>query len=216
MSSLTLTMHLKRMPHGWTLLFGAEGRKRLMTAGHSSFAFYSLLSLVAMEEDIKSDLPVVLLGRTAESAVSSRQKALALHQLGRVMLARKQYSEAQDYFSSAVAAGHVYSRASVARAKFKSGHRIAAYAEGSTLLSVEKPAGWAYEEMALYCGGKEKQGFLETATELDSTLLYPYKFRAAALMDEQKVHLAIVEIPSVLGFKVTPDCSKLELGRGTA
>ncbi|CAM6098300.1 unnamed protein product [Calypogeia fissa] len=169
MSSLTLTMHLKRTPHGWSLFFGAEGRKRLMTVGHLSFAFYSLLSLVAMEEDIKSDLPVVLLGRTAESAVSSRQKALALHQLGRVML-----------------------------------------------LSIEKPAGWAYQEMALYSGGKEKRGFLETATELDPTLLYPYKYRAAALMDEQKVHLAIVEIPSVLGFKVTPDYLELELGRGMA
>ncbi|CAM6086672.1 unnamed protein product [Calypogeia fissa] len=203
---LPLSLHNVQMG---SLLFGAEGRKRLMTVGHSSFAFYSLLSQVAMEEDIKSDLSVVLLERTAECAVSSRQKALALHQLGCVMLARKQYSEAQDYFSGAVAAGHVYSRAGVARAKFKSGHRIAAYAEASTLLSIEKPAGWAYQEMALYCGGKEKLGFLETATELDPTLLYPYKYRAAALMDEQKVHLAIVEINRVLGFKVTPDSLEL-------
>ncbi|CAM6098271.1 unnamed protein product [Calypogeia fissa] len=30
MSSLTLTMHLKRTSHGWSLLFGAEGRKRFL------------------------------------------------------------------------------------------------------------------------------------------------------------------------------------------
>ncbi|CAM6089530.1 unnamed protein product [Calypogeia fissa] len=109
-----------------------------MTVGHSSFSFYSLLSLVAMEEDIKSDLPVVLLGRTAESAVSSRQKARRSEDSWRLP-----QSLTQLWFTS-------------------------------------------------------------------------YKYRAAALMDEQKVHLAIVEIPSVLGYKVTPDCSELELGRGTA
>ncbi|KAG6554555.1 hypothetical protein Mapa_003934 [Marchantia paleacea] len=196
-------------PQIGTLLYRPEGRKRFQMVGHSSFALYSLLSQVAMEEDIKSDLSVVLLERAVECAVSSRQKALALHQLGCVTLSRKQYIEAQEFFTGAANEGHVYSRAGIARAKYKRGLRLAAFADASSILSTDKPAGWMYSERSLYCDGKDKLADLNKATELDPTLLYPYKYRSASLMDEQKVEPAIVEINRVLGFKVTPDCLEL-------
>ncbi|KAH9312098.1 hypothetical protein KI387_027133 [Taxus chinensis] len=50
---------------------------------------------------------------------------------------------------------------------------------------------------------------LNMATELDPTLPYPYRFRVAALMDENKVCIAIAEINRILGFKVSPKCLEL-------
>eukprot|EP01018_Ginkgo_biloba_P000937 Gb_10448 [translate_table: standard] len=196
-------------PQVLSLLCKSEGRKRLAMVGHSSFALYSLLSQVAMEEDMKSDTSVKLLDRLRECATSRRQKALALHQLGCVMLERKQYRDAQNWFEAAAEAGHVFSLAGVARAKFKRGHRYSAYKEANDLISCYKPAGWMYQERSLYCVGKEKMMDLNTATELDPTLPYPYKYRAASLMDENKVHTAIAEINRILGFKVSPDCLEL-------
>lgn len=177
--------------------------------GHSSFALYSFLSQVAMEDDMKSDTTVQLLERLRECATSHRQKALVLHQLGCVMLERQQYGEAQNWFEDAAEAGHVYSLAGVARAKFKQGHIHSAYLEANNLISRYKRAGWMYQERSLYCCGKEKMADLNSATELDPTLSYPYRFRAAVLMDENKIRPAIAEINRILGFKVSPDCLEL-------
>ncbi|XP_057837356.1 ethylene-overproduction protein 1 [Cryptomeria japonica] len=196
-------------PQVSNLLCKLKGGKRLAMVGHSSFALYSFLSQVAMENDMASDASVKLLERLRECASSRRQRALALHQLGCVMLERKQYVDAQNWFEAAAEAGHVYSLAGVARAKFKRGHRYSAYKEANGLISCYKPAGWMYQERSLYCCGKEKMMDLNMATELDPTLPYPYRFRAAVLMDENKVHAAIAEINRILGFKVSPDCLEL-------
>jgi hypothetical protein len=61
----------------------------------------------------------------------------------------------------------------------------------------------------MYCCGKEKMVDLNTATELDPTLSYPYRLRVVALMDENKVHSTIAEINMILGFKVSLDCLEL-------
>lgn len=196
-------------PQVASLLCKPEGRKRLAMIGHSSFALYSFLSQVAMEDDMKSDTTVQLLERLRECATSHRQKALVLHQLGCVMLERQQYREAQNWFEDAAEAGHVYSLAGVARAKFKQGHTHSAYLEADNLISRYKRAGWMYQERSLYCCGKEKMADLNSATELDPTLSYPYRFRAAVLMDEKKIRPAIAEINRILGFKVSPDCLEL-------
>jgi tetratricopeptide (TPR) repeat protein len=66
-----------------------------------------------------------------------------------------------------------------------------------------------FQERSLYCDGNKKIVDLNKATELDPTLIYPYQYRAAALMDEQKVQAAVNEINRILGFKVTPDCLEL-------
>lgn len=191
------------------LFCSMEGRRKLTMVDHSSFALYSLLSQAAMEEDLTSDLSLLLLERAWETAVSHRQKALALHQLGCVMLGRKQYREAQSHFEEAAKEGHVYSLTGVARAKYKRGHCVSAYKDSTILLSTHKPTGWMHQERSLYCEGEEKLMDLDFATEHDPTLTFPYKYRAAALMDAEKCHAAFTEINRILGFKVTPDCLEL-------
>ncbi|KAI8557114.1 hypothetical protein RHMOL_Rhmol05G0309800 [Rhododendron molle] len=44
--------------------------------------------------------------------------------------------------------------------------------------------GWMYQEQSLYCIRKENMMDLDTATELDPTLPYPYKYRAVLMMEK--------------------------------
>ncbi|KAI3963544.1 hypothetical protein MKW92_025744 [Papaver armeniacum] len=218
------------------LFCGLETRKRLEIMGHASFTLYYFLSLVAMEEDMKSDSTVFLLERLGECATLEWQKGLAFHQLGCVKLERKEYKDAQLWFEAALEVGHVYSLTGVARSKYKRGRKhtayrskykkgrkqtayrskykrggpkYTAYKQASSLISKHTPLGWMYQERSLYCSGKERMMDLDTATELDPTLPFPYKHRAVALVEENKIEAAILEIDKIINFKVTPDCLEL-------
>ncbi|GAU29776.1 hypothetical protein TSUD_161810 [Trifolium subterraneum] len=191
------------------LFCSVEGRDRLALVGHVSFSLYCFLSQVAMEEDMKSNTTVMLLERLGECAASGWQKQLAYHQLGVVMLERKEYKDAQQWFEAAVKEGHIYSSVGVARAKYKRGHTYSAYKMINSLISDHKPVGWMYQERALYCIGKEKTMDLVSATELDPTLSFPYKHRAVFLVEESKIEAAISEINKIIGFKISTDCLEL-------
>ncbi|KAJ4704373.1 ethylene-overproduction protein 1 [Melia azedarach] len=196
-------------PNVARIFCNAESRERLAVVGHASFVLYYFLSQVAMEEDMKSNTTVMLLERLVECATESWQKQLAFHQLGVVMLEREEYKDAQIWFEEAVEAGHIYSMAGVARTKFKRGHKYSAYKLMNSLFSDYTLVGWMYQERSLYCIGREKIMDLNSATELDPTLSYPYKYRAVMFVEENKLEAAITEINRILGFKVSPDCLEL-------
>lgn len=186
-----------------------DARKRLAQAGHSSFLLYYLLSQIAIEDDMKSNTTVMLLERLRECATEEWQKQLAQHQLGVVMLERKEFKDAQRWFQAAFDAGHVYSLVGVARAKFNRGHKYSAYKLMNSLISENKPVGWMYQERSLYCLGKEKLVDLDTATELDPTLSFPYKYRSVSFVEDKQFGAAISEINKIIGFKASPDCLEL-------
>ncbi|KAJ4900183.1 tetratricopeptide repeat (TPR)-containing protein [Raphanus sativus] len=197
-------------PNVMKIFCSVEGRERLASLGHASFALYFFLSQIAMEDDMKSNTTVMVLERLVECAVESWEKQLAYHQLGVVMLERKEYKDAQRAFNTAVEAGHLYSLVGVARCKFKRDHRYSAYKIINSLISDHKAAtGWMHQERSLYCSGKEKLLDLDTATELDPTLTFPYKFRAVALVEENQFGDAISELSKILGFKASPDCLEM-------
>ncbi|TQD94280.1 hypothetical protein C1H46_020094 [Malus baccata] len=196
-------------PHMMRLFCTSEARQRLAMSGHSSFVLYYLLSQIAIEEDMRSNTTVMLLERLAECATEIWQKQLAFHLLGVVMLERKEFKDAQWWFEEAVEVGHIYSLVGIARAKFKRGHKYAAYKQMNSLISDYTPVGWMYQERSLYCIGKEKMMDLSTATHLDPTLSYPYKYRAVSLLEENQFEAAITEINKIISFKVSPDCLEL-------
>lgn len=196
-------------PYVMRLFCSCEGKERLALVGHASFLLYYFLSQIAMEEDMKSNTTVMLLERLAECAPDGWQKQLAYHQLGVVMLERKEYKDAQNWFEAAVEAGHIYSSVGVARAKYNRGHKYSAYKMMNLLISDYTPVGWMYQERSLYCIGKEKMMDLSTATELDPTLSFPYKYRAVLLVQDNKSEAAIAELNKIIGFKVSPDCLEL-------
>ncbi|KAA8517739.1 hypothetical protein F0562_015202 [Nyssa sinensis] len=196
-------------PNVMRFFCSSEARERLALVGHASFLLYNFLSQIAMEDDMKSNTTVMLLERLGESASKGWQKQLAFHQLGSVMLERKEYKDAQKWFEAAVEVGHIYSLVGVARTKYKRGHKYSAYKLMNSLISDYTPTGWMYQERSLYCDGKEKMMDLNTATELDPTLSYPYKYRAVSLVEENKIGASISEINKIIGFRISPDCLEL-------
>ncbi|XWS43879.1 hypothetical protein CRYUN_Cryun16bG0142200 [Craigia yunnanensis] len=196
-------------PNVMKFFCSSDARKRLALVGHASFLLYYFLSQIAVEEDIKSNTTVMLLERLTECATESWQKQLSCHQLGVVMLERKEYKDAQSWFEAAFKSGHIYSLVGVARAKFKRGHNYSAYKLINSLISGYKPVGWMHQERSLYCVGKEKMLDLGMATELDPTLSFPYKYRAVSLLEDNKIGAAISEINEIIGFKISPDCLDL-------
>ncbi|KAI9196712.1 hypothetical protein LWI28_026349 [Acer negundo] len=184
-------------------------RERLANLGHASFLLYYFLSQVAMEENIVSNIMVMLLERLEECATERWQRMLAFHQLGCVMLQRKEYKDARYYFEAAAEVGHVYSLAGLARAKYKEGQQYSAYKLMNSLIAEYKTTGWMYQERSLYNLGREKIADLDTATELDPTLSFPYKYRAVAKVEERQIRAAISEIDRIIGFKLSVDCLEL-------
>ncbi|CAN6824447.1 ethylene-overproduction protein 1 [Brassica napus] len=199
-----------RNPNVVKIFCSVEGRERLGLVGHGSFVLYLFLSQIAMEDDMKSNTTVMLLECLVEYAVEAWQKQLACHQLGAVMLERKEHKDAERWFSSAAEAGHVYSLVGVARSKFKRGHRYSAYKIMNSLISdCSAATGWMHQERSLYCSGKEKLLDLDMATDLDPTLTFPYKFRAVSLAEESQFGAAVAELNKIMGFKVSPDCLEM-------
>lgn len=210
-----LQMMLRELPNSLynpkvvKLFCSSEAKERLAMVGCASFLLYYFLSQVAMEESMVSKTTMMLLERLGECAREKWQKALAFHQLGCVLLERKEYKDAQHCFEEAVEAGHVYSMAGVARTKHKQGQPYSAYKLISSLIFEYKPAGWMYQERALYNMGREKSFDLDVATELDPSLSFPYKYRALAKVEEKKVKEGVMELDKFIGFKLSPDCLEL-------
>ncbi|KAE8729086.1 Leucine-rich repeat protein kinase family protein, putative isoform 1 [Hibiscus syriacus] len=128
-----------------------EARERLASAGHASFLLYYFLSQVAMEENMVSNATLMLLERLRECAVEKWQQALALHQLGCLLLERKEYGTAQCCFEASSESGHVYSLAGMARCRYKQGQQYSAYRLMNSLISAYKAVGWMYQERLPDC-----------------------------------------------------------------
>lgn len=196
-------------PKVMKIFCSSEATERLANVGHASFLLYYFLSQVAMEKDRVSNTTVMLLERLGECSTERWQRMLALHQLGCVMFEREEYEDACHYFEAAADAGHIYSLAGLARAKYKLGQQYSAYKLMNSIISEHKPTGWMYQERSLYNLGREKIVDLNYATELDPTLSFPYKYRAVAKMEEGQIRAAISEIDRIIVFKLSVDCLEL-------
>lgn len=191
------------------LLCSLDRQQRSIMVGPASFSLYSLLAEVAMSSDPSSDKVVLFLKQLLDCAGNSRQKMIALHQLGCVRFLRKECDEAEKLFQAALSEGHVYSVIGLARLSHAEGHSNRSYEKISSVISSYTPLGWMYQERSLYCDGEKRWEELEKATELDPTLTYPYMYRAASLMRKQDVQSALAEINRVLGFKLALECLEL-------
>ncbi|KAG0492727.1 hypothetical protein HPP92_006125 [Vanilla planifolia] len=187
----------------------ANKQQRFIIAGNASFALYCLLSEVVMDVNPRSETTACFLEKLVESALSNRQKQLAFHQLACGRLLRKEYDEAERLFNDAIAAGHIYSVAGLARVCCLKGDKNSSYEKLSSVISSYAPLGWMYLERSLYAEGDRKWEDLDKATEYDPTLLYPYMFRASFLMRKQSAEAALVEINRILGFKLALECLEL-------
>nr|VDD32587.1 unnamed protein product [Brassica oleracea] len=215
--SACLQVFLRELPQSlhsskvMRLFCSSEAKEGLSFLGSEClFTLYYFLSQVGMEERLPTEAMLVLLERTREFARANWQKAVALHQMGCVLFERKDYKAAQFHFRLASSLGHVYSLAGVARTEYKQGKSHSAFKLMNYLISKHKPRGWMYQERSLYnVGDDEKLKDLATATELDPTLTFPYKYRAVMKFERKQVKEAFEEVDRLIQFKLTPDCLEL-------
>lgn len=78
-----------------------------------------------------------------------------------------------------------------------------------SLISKNTMVGWMYQERSLYGVGREKLLDAISATGLDPTLSYPYKYRALIKVEEKQIKAAVLEIDKIIGFRFLPDCLEL-------
>uniref|UniRef100_A0A1J3IC67 ETO1-like protein 2 n=1 Tax=Noccaea caerulescens TaxID=107243 RepID=A0A1J3IC67_NOCCA len=188
----------------------SEAKEQLAFLGSEClFLLYYFLSQAGMEEKLTTEPMLILLERTREFARANWQKAVCLHQMGCVLFERKDYKAAQFHFRLASSLGHDYSLAGVSRTEYKQGKRYSAYKLMTYLISNHKPHGWMYQERSLYNLGVEKLKDLATATELDPTLAFPYKYRAVGKFEQKQTKEAFEEVDRLIQFKLTPDCLEL-------
>ncbi|KAD3338490.1 hypothetical protein R6Q59_026743 [Mikania micrantha] len=192
------------------LFSSPESIQKLSMINHASFLLYYFLTQVAMEEKMTPLNTVTLVEILIEFATEKWQKTLAFHKLGVLLFERKEYKDAQSSFEAAYEMGHVYSAAGIARTMYKQGKTYLARDLINKILSdCKRPNGWMYQERSLYNLESKEFQDLESATKLDPTLAYPYKYRAVSMVNENLVNEAIQEINKIIRFKVTPDCLEL-------
>ncbi|KAD3336515.1 hypothetical protein R6Q59_028659 [Mikania micrantha] len=197
-------------PKVLSLFCSPESMEKLSMVGHVSFLLYYFLTHVAIEEKMTPSNTVMLLERLTECAEKKWQKTLACHQLGVLLFEEEEYKNAQNCFKVAYEMGHVYSATGLARTMYKQGKTYLARDLINKIISdCKKPNGWMYQERSLYNLGSKKIQDLESATKLDPTLSYPYKYRAVSMVIENSINEAIEEINKIIRFKVSTDCLEL-------
>ncbi|KAG6703519.1 hypothetical protein I3843_07G085100 [Carya illinoinensis] len=89
----------------------------------------------------------------------------------------------------------------LARVHFLRNDKAAAYEEMTKLIEKAQNSASAYEKRSEYCNREFTKADLEMVTQLDPLRVYPYKYRAAVLMDSHKEKEAIAELSRAIAFK---------------
>ncbi|KAF2325255.1 hypothetical protein GH714_025764 [Hevea brasiliensis] len=110
---------------------------------------------------------------------------------------------AADCYINALKIRHTRAHQGLARVHFLRNDKAAAYEEMTKLIEKARNNASAYEKRSEYCDRELAKADLEMVTKLDPLRVYPYKYRAAVLMDNRKEKEAIAELSRALHSKQT-------------
>lgn len=177
---------------------------------HSKPFFLKAYALGDTSLDIESALSVVQLLEQANSCASDNlRKGQAYNNMGSIYVDCDLLDEATECYSIALSIKHTRAHQGLARVHFLKNRKKAAFDEMTSLLKIAKNSASAYEKRSEYAEREAAKSDLNMATLLDPTRTYPYRYRAAVLMDENKEDEAIGELTQALAFK--PDLQLLHL-----
>ncbi|KAE8690386.1 Ethylene-overproduction protein 1 [Hibiscus syriacus] len=137
------------------------------------------------------------------------RKGQALNNLGSVYVDCEKLDLAADCYMNALNIKHTRAHQGLARVFHLKNQRKAAYDEMTKLIEKARNNASAYEKRSEYSDRDMAKSDLAMATQLDPLRTYPYRYRAAVLMDDHKENEAIVELTKPLAFK--PDLQLLHL-----
>ncbi|XP_010259142.1 PREDICTED: ETO1-like protein 1 [Nelumbo nucifera] len=201
--------HERLVYEGWILYDTGHYEEGLRKAEKSinlkrSFEAYFLkaYALADSSQDPSCSSTVVSLLEDALKCPSDRlRKGQALNNLGSVYVDCGKLDLAADCYINALKIRHTRAHQGLARVHYLRNDRNAAYEEMTKLIEKAQNNASAYEKRSEYCERELTKADLEMVTRLDPLRVYPYRYRAAVLMDNHKEKEAIAELSRAIAFK---------------
>lgn len=164
--------------------------------------FLKAYALADSSQDPSCSSAVISLLEDALKCPSDRlRKGQALNNLGSVYVDCGKYDLAADCYVNALKIRHTRAHQGLARVHFLRNDKTAAYEEMTKLIEKAQNNASAYEKRSEYCDRDLTKADLEMVTRLDPLRVYPYRYRAAVLMDSHKEKEAIEELSRAIAFK---------------
>ncbi|KAI0519856.1 hypothetical protein KFK09_007317 [Dendrobium nobile] len=209
--------HERLIYEGWILYDTGHRKEGLAKAEESitlqrSFEafFLKAYALADTSLDQASSSKVIQLLEQANSCASDNlRKGQAYNNMGSVYVDCDMLDEAAECYIKALAIKHTRAHQGLARVYYLKNQKKAAYDEMTKLIERAKNNASAYEKRSEYCDRDMARSDLNMASKLDPLRTYPYRYRAAVLMDDHKEEEAITELSRALSFK--PDLQLLHL-----
>ncbi|XP_021897974.1 ETO1-like protein 1 [Carica papaya] len=201
--------HERLVYEGWILYDTGHYEEGLQKAEESikikrSFEAFFLKAYALADSSLDPSCfsTVISLLEDALKCPSDRlRKGQALNNLGSVYVDCRKLDLAADCYINALKIRHTRAHQGLARVHFLRNDKVAAYEEMTRLIEKARNNASAYEKRSEYCDRELTKADLEMVTRLDPLRVYPYKYRAAVLMDSHKEKEAIAELSRAVAFK---------------
>ncbi|CAH1418102.1 unnamed protein product [Lactuca virosa] len=215
--NLAITKHERLVYEGWILYDTGYREEALSKAEESiliqrSFEAYFLKAYTLADASLDSDsssFVIQLLIDALKCPSDGLRKGQALNNLGSIYVDCGKHDLAADCYINALDIKHTRAHQGLARVYSLKDERKAAYDEMTKLIEKAGNSASAYEKRSEYCDRDNATSDLSMATQLDPLRTYPYRYRAAVLMDEQKESEAVEELTKAIAFK--PELQMLHL-----
>ncbi|KAL4587774.1 hypothetical protein LXL04_000648 [Taraxacum kok-saghyz] len=215
--NLAVTNHERLVYEGWILYDTGYREEALSKAEdsisiHRSFEAYFLKAYTLADASLDSDsssFVIQLLIDALKCPSDGLRKGQALNNLGSIYVDCGKHDLAADCYINALDIKHTRAHQGLARVYCLKDERKAAYDEMTKLIEKAGNSASAFEKRSEYCDRDHATSDLSMATQLDPLRTYPYRYRAAVLMDEQKESEAVEELTKAIAFK--PELQMLHL-----
>ncbi|KAL9242584.1 hypothetical protein vseg_016570 [Gypsophila vaccaria] len=209
--------HERLVYEGWILYDTGHREEALAKAEGSitiqrSFEAFFLKAYALADSNLdqeSSSYVIQLLEEALRCPSDGLRKGQALNNLGSVYVDCEKLDLAADCYMNALNIKHTRAHQGLARVYHLKNQRKAAYDEMTKLIEKARNNASAYEKRSEYCDREMAKKDLTMATLLDPLRTYPYRYRAAVLMDDHKEDEAIAELSKAIFFK--PDLQLLHL-----
>nr|GMD12154.1 ETO1-like protein 1 [Ipomoea batatas] len=203
------TEHERLVYEGWILYDTGHCEEGLRKAEESinikrSFEAFFLKAYALADSSLDpscSSTVISLLEEALRCPSDRLRKGQALNNLGSVYVDCENLDSAADCYINALKIRHTRAHQGLARVHFLRNEKMAAYNEMTKLIEKAKNNASAYEKRSEYCDRDLTKADLEMVTRLDPLRVYPYRYRAAVLMDNRKEKEAIAELTKAIAFK---------------
>ncbi|KAG8477729.1 hypothetical protein CXB51_027548 [Gossypium anomalum] len=201
--------HERLVYEGWILYDTGHCEEGLRKAEESikisrSFEAFFLKAYALADSSLDStcsSMVISLLENALKCPSDNLRKGQALNNLGSVLVDCGKLDSAADCYINALKIRHTRAHQGLARVHFLKNDKATAYVEMTKLIEKAKNNASAYEKRSEYCDRDLTKADLEMVTRIDPLRVYPYRYRAAVLMDSRKEKEAIAELSRAIAFK---------------